>query len=277
MRPHLFSSALLKGYVALVLLFLFAPLGASLVFSFNSDRFPTLPLGSFTLEWYRAVLADELVRESLGHTARVSVISASLSTLLGFAAAYTDYRHEFLGKRFYLALGLLPPTVPAIILGLAMLAYLSRLGLAGSWVAIVIAHTVICTPFAMALVRLRLSQVDRSLEAAAWNLGASPWAALRHVILPFCAPTLLGAWLLTMAVSFDEFAIAWFVGGLHETLPVRVLGFLQGQVSPRINAIGTLVFAVSIALVAVAQLVLARRLSLRQAPTPAAPQPRPLP
>jgi len=274
-RPAL--AALLKAYVVLVLLFLFAPLGASLVFSFNSDRFPTLPLGSFTLEWYRAVLSDELVRESLAHTARVSVLSATLSTLLGFAAAYTDYRHEFLGKRFYLALGLLPPTVPAIILGLAMLAYLSRLGLAGSWVAIVIAHTVICTPFAMALVRLRLSQVDRSLEAAAWNLGAAPWAALRHVILPFCAPTLLGAWLLTMAVSFDEFAIAWFVGGLHETLPVRVLGFLQGQVSPRINAIGTLVFAVSIALVAVAQSVLARRLSLRRPRTPAAPQPKTLP
>jgi spermidine/putrescine transport system permease protein len=273
---HPGSGALLKAYVVLVLLFLFAPLGASLVFSFNSDRFPTLPLGSFTLDWYRAVLADELVRESLGHTALVSVLSASLSTVLGFAAAYTDYRHDFLGKRFYLALGLLPPTVPAIILGLAMLAYLSRLGLAGSWVAIVIAHTVICTPFAMALVRLRLSQVDRAMEAAAWNLGATPWAALRHVILPFCAPTLLGAWLLTMAVSFDEFAIAWFVGGLHETLPVRVLGFLQGQVSPRINAIGTLVFAVSIALVAVAQLVLARRLSLRQPRTPA-PQPKTLP
>jgi spermidine/putrescine transport system permease protein len=233
------SAPVLKAYVGLVLLFLFAPIGASLVFSFNSDRFPTLPLGSFTLAWYEAVIEDELVREALGHTVVVSILSATLATLLGFAAAYTDYRHEFL------------------------LAYLSRLGLAGSWVSIVIAHTVICTPFAMALVRLRLSQVDRTLEAAAWNLGATHWAALRHVILPFCAPALLGAWLLTMAVSFDEFAIAWFVGGLHETLPVRVLGFLQGQVSPRINAIGTLVFAVSIALVAVAQLVLARRFSLR--------------
>ena len=277
MKAPVVSATLLKAYVGVVLLFLFAPIGASLVFSFNSDRFPTLPLGSFTLEWYHAVFADDLVRESLGHTAVVSVLSASLATVLGFAAAYTDYRHEFLGKRLYLALGLLPPTVPAIILGLAMLAYLSRLGLAGSWVAIVIAHTVICTPFAMALVRLRLSQVDRSLEAAAWNLGATPWAAMRHVILPLCAPTLLGAWLLTMAISFDEFAIAWFVGGLHETLPVRVLGFLQGQVSPRINAIGTLVFAVSIALVALAQVVLVRRLSLRDAQPAGATQPRNLP
>ena len=87
-RPAL--AALLKAYVVLVLLFLFAPLGASLVFSFNSDRFPTLPLGSFTLEWYRAVLSDDLVRESLAHTARVSVLSATLSTLLGFAAASSE-------------------------------------------------------------------------------------------------------------------------------------------------------------------------------------------
>lgn len=262
MRRHLLSDYFLKGYVLLVLAFLFAPIGASIVFSFNSDRFPTLPLGSFTLEWYAAVIRDELVLESLGNSVLVSVLSATLATVFGFGAAYTDYRYSFVGKRLYLALGLLPPTVPAIILGLAMLAYLSRLGLSGSWTSIVIAHTVVCTPFAMALVRLRLSQIDSALESAAWNLGASPWAALRHVILPFCAPTLLGAWLLTMAVSFDEFAIAWFVGGLDETLPVRVLGILQGQVSPRINAIGTLVFAVSIGLVAIAQIVLARRLSL---------------
>jgi len=259
------SGVILHAYLALVLLFLFAPIGASLVFSFNSDRFPTLPLGSFTLDWYAAVFSDERVLEALVNTLIVSTASATLATALGFGAAYTDYRYQFSGKRLYLALGLLPPTVPAIILGLAMLAYLSRLGLSGSRLSIVIAHTVICTPFAMALVRLRLSQIDASLEQAAWNLGASQWAALRYVILPFTASTLCGAWLLTMAVSFDEFAIAWFVGGLSETLPVRVLGFLQGQVSPRINAIGTLVFGVTTALVVVAQLILTRRLSLRRA------------
>ncbi len=254
---------LLAAYVVAVLAFLFAPIGASFVFSFNSDRFPTLPLGSFTLEWYEAVFGDELVRESLVNSIVVSLASATLATLIGFAAAYTDYRYRFAGQRLYLALGLLPPTVPAIILGLAMLAYLSRIGLAGGRFSIVIAHVVICTPFAVALIRLRLSQIDASLEAAAWNLGAGPGRALWHVVLRFAAPAMLGAWLLTMAVSFDEFAIAWFVGGLEETLPVRVLGFLQGQVSPRINAIGTLVFIVSISLVGIAQVLLNQRISQR--------------
>jgi spermidine/putrescine transport system permease protein len=85
------------------------------------------------------------------------------------------------------------------------------------------------------------------------------------VILPFTLPSILAALFVTMAVSFDEFAVAWFVSGLQETLPVRVLGFLQGQVSPRINAIGTVVFGTTITLVAVAQLLLMRR-QARSAP-----------
>src|SRR5690606_7548875 len=114
-------------------------------------------------------------------------------------------------------------------------------------------------PFAMAICRLRLAQMDPSLEAAAWNLGANRWRAVAHVVIPFCAQAILAALLITLAVSFDELAVAWVVSGLNETMPVRVLGFLQGQVSPRINAIGTLVFAVSMTLVILAQVLLMRR------------------
>jgi len=109
------------------------------------------------------------------------------------------------------------------------------------------------------VIRLRLSQMDPDLEAAAWNLGASEWAAMRHVIVPFARPAIFAALFITMAVSFDEFAVAWFVSGLNETLPVKVLGFLQGQVSPRINAIGTFVFMTSMTLVILAQLLLMKR------------------
>ncbi len=140
-----------------------------------------------------------------------------------------------------------------------MLAFLSRINLSGQSISVIIAHIVICSPFAMAITRLRLSQMDPDLEAAAWNLGASEWSAMRHVIIPFAAPAIFGALFITMAVSFDEFAVAWFVSGLNETLPVKVLGFLQGQVSPRINVIGTFVFVISMTLVIFAQLLLTGR------------------
>lgn len=249
----------LKAYIILAYAFVFAPIAASFVFSFNSDRFPSIPLGHFSLDWYRAVASDPLVWEGLRNTLFVGLIVGVVSTALGFGAAYTDYRYQFFGKQVYLALALLPPTIPVIILGLAMLAYLSRINLSGNALSVIISHVVLCAPFAMAIVRLRLSQMDPALEPAAWNLGASEWKTMRHVIVPFTMPAILGALFITMAVSFDEFAVAWFVSGLNETLPVKVLGFLQGQVSPRINAIGTFVFVISMTLVILAQLLLSGR------------------
>ncbi len=239
-------------YTLLVVAIILAPLVASLIFSFNADRFPSLPLKGFTLEWYSQTFTDPLILDSLKRSFMVAIPVGLVSTALGFAAAYSDYRYSFRGKSIFILLMLLPPTIPAVIMGLAMLSYLSRVDLAGNVYSIFICHVVTGLPFAMALIRLRLSQMDPSLEQAAWNLRASSLQSLRYVVIPFCAQSLIAAFLITTAVSFDEFAVAWFVSGLEETVPVRVLVFLQGQVSPRINAIGTAVFATSIFLVVLA-------------------------
>jgi spermidine/putrescine transport system permease protein len=249
MRAGRLFTALLWLYVGGVFAFIFLPIVTSFVVSLNVDRFPTLPLGGFSLRWYQEIAVDPTLPPAIRNTLLVGVCAAVLSTLLGFGAAYTDFRYRFFGKAVYLALALLPPTIPVVILGLAMLVFLSQVSLFG----------VFCLPFAMALVRLRLSQMDQSLEAAAWNLGASQWRALREVILPFTLPAILSALFITMAVSFDEFAIAWFVSGFNETLPVRILAMFQGQVSPRINAIGSIVFTVTMTLVILAQLILIAR------------------
>ncbi|MFY0611717.1 MAG: ABC transporter permease [Hyphomicrobiaceae bacterium] len=249
----------LRFYVGAMFVFVFAPIIASCIFSFNSDRFPTIPLGSFTLTWYEQVLADQSVWDAFAVSAGTAAVVCVLSTFIGFCAAYTDYRYNFFGKSAFLALGLLPPTIPLVIMGLAMLAWLSRIGMSGQVYSITIAHVVMCTPFAMAIIRLRLSQMDPSLEAAAWNLGASNWVAMRDVILPFTRPAIISAMCLTAAVSFDEFAVAWFVSGLNKSVPVVILEILQGQVDPRINAIGTFVFVISITLVIIAQVLLMTR------------------
>lgn len=256
MKSGRIVAILLWCYAAFVFAFIFAPIVVSFIVSFNSDRFPTLPLGEFTTKWYEDIWGDPTLWPALQRTVIVGACTALISTLLGFGAAYTDYRYRFFGKNFYLALALLPPTIPVVILGLAMLVFLSQVGLFGQLHSVILSHVVLCTPFAMALVRLRLSQMDESLEAAAWNLGASEWRAMREVILPFTLPSILSALFITMAVSFDEFAIAFFVSGFAETLPVRILAMFQGQVSPRINAIGSIVFTVTMALVILAQVAL---------------------
>jgi spermidine/putrescine transport system permease protein len=147
------------------------------------------------------------------------------------------------------------------ILGITLLIYFSNIGLFGGRLPIIVAHVIYTIPFAMGLIRLRLSQMDQSLEAAAWNLGARPWEALVYIILPFTAPAMLASLFLTIAVSFDEFAMAWLVGGFTETVPVRILSLLQREMSPRINAIGGVVFTVSIVLLLLAQWVYAARTS----------------
>lgn len=249
----------LKVYLGLIFVFIFAPIAANVVFSFNSLRFPTIPLGNFTLEWYAMVWADTNVWQAAQRSVIIAVTAATIATFIGFCTAYTDYRFKFFGKNAYMALSLLPPTIPLVILGLAMLAWLSRIGLSGTMTAVIIAHTVMCIPFATAIIRLRLQDMDPNLEAAAWNLGASEWGAMRNVIFPFALPSMISALCLTAAVSFDEFAVAWFVSGLNKTIPVVILEILQGVIDPRINAIGTGVLVTSITLVVIAQILFMSR------------------
>jgi spermidine/putrescine transport system permease protein len=242
-------------YTIALFVFILSPLVISSVFSFNSDRFPSLPLKEFTLEWYRLTFDDPTVIDAFKRSFMVAIPVGILSTILGFCAAYTDYRYSFKGKSLFNMLMLLPPTIPPVIMGLAMLSYLSKINLSGNVYSILVSHVVTGLPFAMALIRIRLGQMDPSLEQAAWNLRTTPFKTIVHVVMPFCAQSLIAAFLITTAVSFDEFAVAWFVSGLEETVPVRVLVFLQGQVSPRINVIGTVIFGTSILLVAVGMLV----------------------
>jgi spermidine/putrescine transport system permease protein len=134
---------------------------------------------------------------------------------------------------------------------MAMLALLSRVGMFGRLETIIACHVIIASSFAMALIRLRLNDFSKDFEQAAWNLGASRASSLFLIVVPFCKPALISAFFLSAAVSFDEFMIAWFVGGVNETVPVRILNLLQGQVNPKINAMGTIVLLVSITLVLV--------------------------
>lgn len=260
MKSNRIITFLQQGYLILILAFLAMPIAMIVVFSFNADRFAGFPWGGFSLRWYEAIFNEPMVLEAALNSVKVGLVTALGATLIGFCAAYIDYRYRFFGKTFYSLIVAVPPAIPATVMGIALLVFLSRIGILGGLKAIAIAHIMIAASFAMAIIRLRLNELGNELESAAWNLGATQWQALLYVVIPFCRNALIAAFFLSLAISFDEFMIAWFVGGMYETLPVRILNLLQGQVSPRINAIGTLVFAVSITLV-VSVLLLMRKTS----------------
>ena len=130
---------LLRIYLLLVFVFIFMPIVTSVVFSFNSDRFPSLPLGHFTWHWYDKVYNDPETWDAIKTSIVVALSASLLATIIGFCTAYTDFRYNFKFKNAYLALALLPPTIPLIILALAMLAWFSKLGISGQIWALIIA------------------------------------------------------------------------------------------------------------------------------------------
>jgi len=243
-------------YLALGFVFLLLPIVTLVMFSFEDSRFPTLPWSGWTLRWYQDLLTDGRMLQSLQRSLIVSPLSAAAATVLGFFASYALNRFNFPGKNLLSTLFIVPILVPPLILGVAFLGLLSRLNLQGQLFSIFLTHVVILIPKAIALIGLRLAQMPKEIEEAAWNLGANEWQALYRVVLPWAVPGIAGAWLLAFTFSFDEFVIAWFVSGFEPTLPVSIYTFLGSNLSPSLNAIGTIVFGISVVLLVGVELLL---------------------
>ncbi|WP_181704983.1 ABC transporter permease [Chthonobacter rhizosphaerae] len=237
--------ALGRVFLALSYVFLFLPLVLLVVFSFQANRFPGLPLQGWTLAWYEKMIDQGTLLPALGHSMLVSPAAATVGTIIGFFAAYALNRFDFPGKTVLLGIIALPILIPPLILGVAFLGLLARVHLNGTLFSIFLTHVVLVTAPALSVIQLRLSQMPRQIEEAAWDLGATELQTLMRVVLPFAVPGILGGWLLAFTFSFDEFIIAWFVSGFDQTLPVAIYSILVASMEPTLNAIGAIVFAIS--------------------------------
>ena len=168
------------GYVFLVL-----PIVTMIVFSFQKGQFASIPGQGWTLHWYGKLFDDGTLLQALGNSLIVSPLAATGACVLGFLAAYAIHRFRFRGRGAFSVLLVLPILIPPLILGVAFLGLLSRIGLQGQLLSVVLTHMVIITAPAMAVIQLRLGQMPSSLEEAAWDLGATELQTLYKVVLPF--------------------------------------------------------------------------------------------
>lgn len=246
------------GWIYLILGFgfLFLPIFALVLFSFEDSRLPTLPWTGWTLRWYGTLFSDGRLIAALKNSLIVSPLAAAAATVIGFLAAYALNRFYFFGKQVLSVLLIVPVLIPPLIMGVAFLGLLSRVNLQGKLLSVFLTHVVILIPTAIALITIRLAQMPKDLEQAAWNLGATEWQALLRVVLPWSIPGIAGAWLLSFTFSFDEFIIAWFVSGFHPTLPVAIYSFMAFNLDPSLNAIGTIIFAISVLLLIGVEIIL---------------------
>jgi spermidine/putrescine transport system permease protein len=252
---------------ALVYLFLYAPLAALVLFSFNAGRLASSWEG-FTVAWYAQALSDERLQASLRNSLAVALATTAISTAIGTAAAM-GLRRRVRGQAGWDALLALPILVPEVVLGASLVLLFAALGLRLGMTTVVLAHVAFSISYAVVVLRARVAALDPTLEEAAMDLGASPLRAFFAVTLPALAPGILAAALLVFALSIDDYVVTSFVAGVGATtLPVHIYSMVKSGISPAINAVSTLLL-VSTSLLLLAAWALEQGARLRAAAAPA--------
>jgi spermidine/putrescine transport system permease protein len=252
--PRFRKSPLAGLVTASALLFLIFPLVVVVVFSFHSGQGLSLPFEGLSLRWYSSVFQDDEFLHALRNSVFIALGVAVATFVVGTAAAHGLSRSTARGKGVWIALLLLPLTVPGIFLGASLLTAFSRVGLHLSMVTVALAHFVLALPFFFLLARTAFDRLDPSIAEAAADLGATPTQVFRKVIFPQVSPILYAAAALSFMLSFDEFFATFFVAGSTETVPILVFGRLRRTIDPTINVISTLLLVVTIVIAAAAVL-----------------------
>ncbi|WP_172960988.1 ABC transporter permease [Oceaniglobus roseus] len=246
-------------YLAAAFVFIYLPVGALVLFSFQGGALPVPPFDGPSLRWYGEILADRDLTSALGHSLAVAFGSSAVAVTLGFLAAYGLARHVLPGATLVRGLLIAPLTVSYLIVGLGLLIVLTRLGAPLSLMTAGIGHVVINLPLAFAIVYASMGAQQQNAERAARDLGASEAKVILLVTVPMLAPALAAAFFLSVTLSWDEFIIAFLLTRFDVTLPVEIWSMLRSGLSPRLNAIGSLVFLVSVTVVLILELLVFRK------------------
>lgn len=239
---------LVRIVVPLVLASLYFPL-LSMVLGSLRNPFATEP-GAWTLKWYKEVLADTVLWECLGRSLWVAFLCALGTTGLGVVSALALDRWVFGGRWPLRILSLLSLMMPELILGLSLLSWYALLKLELGLMTVIISHITLTLPFVILVIGARLKGLEVSFEEAGRDLGATETQILRRITLPLLKPAILSGFVLSFLLSFDDFLVTFYTNGAgNDTLPVRLYSLMRTGISPKIQALSSLMFLVSIVLV----------------------------
>ncbi|MCC5925046.1 MAG: ABC transporter permease [Bacteroidetes bacterium] len=235
-----------------VFAFIYAPILILIVFSFNQERINAVWTG-FTLDWYRRLLTDADLLDSVYNSLVVGLTSTAIATILGTMAALAMHRYVFRGKKLFDAILYLPIVIPEIVMAVSLLTFYVFIQLTLGLVSVIIAHITFNIAFVFVIVQARLAGMGSDLENAAADLGATSWQTFRFVTLPVIAPGVISGALLAFTISWDDFMIAFFTAGVGgTTLPMRVYSMIKFGVTPEINAISTITILFTMLLILLA-------------------------
>jgi spermidine/putrescine transport system permease protein len=233
--------------------FLYVPLAVVVLFSFNDSVLNAQWVG-FTTSWYRKLMSDGDMLRAAANSISIALLSAAIATGLGTMAGLAMHRHKF---RWLPFLVLTPVAMPEILLGVSLLLFFRQvLDLTLGFASILIAHITFSIGFVAIIVRARLAGMDESIFEAARDLGATPWATFRRITLPLILPALVAGFLMSFTLSIDDFVITFFVAGVGvTTLPLQIYSMIKVAVTPEVNAVSTLLMALTLTLIFIASRV----------------------
>lgn len=236
----------------LVFVFLYLPIAALVVYSFNASTVSYRFTG-LSLEWYARLFADQLLLDALRTSLFVGLLAAALATTIGFLTSLALTRYRVRGRAFFLGAILIPLIVPEIVLGVSLLTLFSKASVPTGYLTLVPGHTVITLPLATLVLMGAMSALDPSLPEAATDLGAGAWTTFRRVLFPLLRPAVLAAFLLSFTTSFSNIVLSTFTAGVGTTtLPLRIYSSLKTGLTPELNALGTLLVLFTLLVILVA-------------------------
>ena len=249
-----FAGLGVRVWLGAVLLFLPAPILIVVASSFSRTGYLQFPPQALSLRWYTQFLTDETWIRALGVSFAIALAVAVLTTAISFLAALATTRRRFPGRDGFELLLLSPLLFPHAAIGVALLSLLSALGWIGRYPGILLAHIILCVPFAYRPIVNSLQKLDLALEEAAMTLGARPAYVFRTITLPLLRPGLVTALLFSFIISFDEVTVTIFLIGPEViTLPTRIFAHIQESASPVVAAISSFLVLVTIVLVMLLQ------------------------
>jgi spermidine/putrescine transport system permease protein len=253
----------LAVWSGLALLYLFIPIFIVVLFSFNDNkgRFNFTWQG-FTLSHWTNAFENPDLAVALKNSVLIALLATLLATVLGTFMALALVRYGFRGRGVVDLLVFLPLATPEVVLGAALLALFLTMAVNTGFATIVIAHTMFTISYVVVTVKARLEGMDRHIEEAAMDLGATEWTTFRKITLPMIAPGVAAAALLASAISIDDYVITSFNAGQTLTFPLFIFGATRQGVPPEVNVLATALLVVVLILMGL-NVMLQRRLAAR--------------
>lgn len=240
---------LVRLYAILFYGFMFLPIGVVVLLAFNSAEFGMFPMSGLTLHWFVELWNNDAIVRAFRISLMLGALTAVISTTIGIMAALALVRYDFPGKSALTTMLIAPILIPEVVLAVALLLFLQWLEMPKSFPLLLFGHVIFTLPFVLLVVQARLVGIRRDYEEAAMSLGANPIQTFFQITFPLLMPAVFAGLLFAFTISFDDITgtMFWKPGGV-ETVPTQIFAMLRNSISPEINALGTVMIVLTVAL-----------------------------